>query len=81
MAIKKVYATNPKHLPTIENLGVVYGILNDYPSSIKYLLMAIDLRPNHAHNYMNIGLTYKNMGDEENAKKYLGLYQEMQESK
>ena len=71
---KKGYTANPKHLPTIKNLGVIYGILNDYPSSIKYLLMAIDLRPNHAHNY-------KNMGYEENAKKYLGLYQEMQESK
>ena len=79
--LEKGHAANPKHLPTIENLGVVYGLLNDYPSSIKYLSLAIDLRPNHAPNYMNIGLTYRNMGNEENAKKYLGLYQEMQESK
>ncbi len=64
------YTKNNKHLNTVENLGIVYGILGKIDLAIKYLLEAEQIEPNNARVLGNISTTYKMQGNTKKAMEY-----------
>ena len=63
----KAYDINPKDGSNLENLGVAYGILKDFPKSIQYFNAAINLDPENPQLYSNLAGTYYNMGNKAKA--------------
>lgn len=72
----KNYPTNIKlNIETLTNMGILHANLNEYSSSIYYLLQALDLsvstdtyfRLNEIH--MTLGVCYRNNGDYKEAEK------------
>ena len=61
---------------SLENLGIVYGILRDYKKSIYYFQKALELKPDKYEIYLNIAETYRIMGDTKTAADYLSKAQQ-----
>jgi tetratricopeptide (TPR) repeat protein len=53
------------------NLGVAYGMNNQFDKALKNFLIALKDKPNDAKLLLNIGITYQQIGDEINANKYI----------
>ncbi len=57
----------PLYFKTWNNLGVVLGIKNKYPLSLKCLLFAQKLNPYNAQLYYNMAITYINLSEKNKA--------------
>jgi tetratricopeptide (TPR) repeat protein len=68
--LELAYARNNQHLNTVENLGIVYGIMGKIDLSIKYLLEAEQIEPNNPRVLGNISTTYKMQGNAEKSLEY-----------
>jgi len=68
--LEKALKLNPKSAEVYKDLGVAYGMIQQYEKSCDMSLKAIQLDPRDAQTLVNLGLNYKNLGDMENAKKY-----------
>ena len=68
--LELAYARNNQHLNTVENLGIVYGIMGKIDLSIKYLLEAEKIEPNNPRVLGNISTTYKMQGNTEKSLEY-----------
>ncbi len=79
--LMKAYKINPKNSSVLENIGIVYGLKNDFNKSIYYLKKALELNPNEPRLYMNIGGTYRNMGQTSKSKEYFLKAEQIKSSK
>jgi len=68
--LEKAYSINPKFQPTLENLGIIYGMKSDYKNSLLYLEKALQLDSTNASVCRNIGKTYDALGNAEKANYY-----------
>jgi len=68
--LKQAYDKNANDLNTVENLGIVYGMMGEIDSSLKYLHEAEAISPNESRILNNLGLTYQMNGEEEKANEY-----------
>lgn len=53
-----------------KDLGVAYGMLMQYDSSLIFLKKAAELDPKDAQTFVNIGITYLNLNNKDEAKRY-----------
>jgi protein O-mannosyl-transferase len=58
----KAFQLNPDEFSVNENLGIVYGMQNQYEQSISYFMKALSLDSTQARLHTNIGSTYGLMG-------------------
>lgn len=65
----------------LENLGVIYGMKQDYEKSIQYFMEAIAVTPKNAQLYRNTSMSYRNMGQIEKADEYLKKASELEVKK
>jgi len=69
----RAYKINPIDKNLLKDLGVVYGLLKQYDSSLFFLLKAVELDTSDAQTYMNIAVTYMFLKDTLNAIKYYDI--------
>lgn len=60
-----------KDAGTMQDLGVAYGMKQDFENALKINLEALTLDPQNAQLLRNIGITYQNMGNAAKAQEYL----------
>ncbi len=60
----------PDDVSLNKDLGVVYGLISQFDSSLIFLKKAIQLDPKDAQTYVNIGVTYLNLKQENEALHY-----------
>ncbi len=77
----KAYQINPAYLSTLENLGIVYGIIGNYVKSLEYFDKALQIEPDNQGVLLNISRTYKLMGDEAKTNEYMIKAQQAKKSK
>lgn len=71
--LQRAYELNSNYGPTLENLGIIYGIKADYNQSLYYFDKALALDSSKTSIYTNIARTYQVMGSAEKAQKYFNL--------
>jgi len=69
--LKKAYSLNSQFEPTLENIGILYGMKADYKNSILFLEKAFLINPSNYSVCSNLANSYGMMGDKEKAKEYL----------
>ncbi len=52
----------PNNYDVLRNLGIVYGLSQQFNKSVEVLEKAISLQPNIANNYVDIAVSYYNIG-------------------
>jgi tetratricopeptide (TPR) repeat protein len=70
-AVHQYYACldiEPKHLPSLYRLGVIYAEMKDFPSSIAIWQRYIDATGNAAYAYGNLGYCYELAGNPKEAE-------------
>jgi tetratricopeptide (TPR) repeat protein len=67
-----------KSLIFYSDMGVVYGLANNYEKALFYMLKSIELGNTNYRTYMNVASVYHHLGDSRNANKYFALAQEME---
>lgn len=60
-----------KDAGTMQDLGVAYGMKQDFENALKINLEALALEPQNAQLLRNIGITYQNMGNAAKAQEYM----------
>ena len=65
---KQVLEINPNHLPSLNNLGVLFNGLGETQKAKSYYEKAIEIDPNYTDTYINLGNVYKELGNEQEAK-------------
>jgi protein O-mannosyl-transferase len=68
--LKQAYSRNNQDLNTVQNLGIVFGMMNEIDSSLKYLHEAEAISPNETNVLKNLGFTYQMNGNQEKANEY-----------
>jgi protein O-mannosyl-transferase len=68
--LDKAYEKDPKYQPTLENLGVIYGLRSDYKRSLSYFIEAYHIDSAKVNLCSNIGRTYELLGDKTKANEY-----------
>jgi protein O-mannosyl-transferase len=68
--LEEAYKRNSHYAPTLENMGIIYGIKADYKQSLFYFQKAVELDSTKASAYTNMARTYKVMGDNVKAQEY-----------
>ncbi|MCB0803316.1 MAG: hypothetical protein KDB74_09465 [Flavobacteriales bacterium] len=58
----------PNNYDVLRNLGIVYGLSQQFSKSIVVLEKAIQQKPNIALNYVDLAVSYYNLGEIEKAK-------------
>ncbi|MCX7863034.1 MAG: glycosyltransferase family 39 protein [Bacteroidales bacterium] len=66
----RAYQIKPSDISVNKDLGVVYGFLAQYDSSLIFLKKAAELDKKDAQTLVNIGVTYLNLKQESEAIKY-----------
>ena len=66
----RAYKIKPKDASVSKDLGVVYGMLAQYDSSLIFLKNAIEIDPKDAQTFVNVGITYWYLNNKEEASKY-----------
>jgi len=66
----KAYKIKPDDTSLNKDLGVVYGMLSQFDSSLIFLKKAVGLDPKDAQTLVNIGITYLNLKQENEALNY-----------
>ncbi len=66
----RAYQRKPNDINVNKDLGVVYGFLMKYDSSLIYLKKAVELDPKDAQTMVNIGITYLNLNNLNEALNY-----------
>lgn len=61
----------PNDYEVNRNLGIVYGLSQQYEKSIAALSKAIELKPQVALNYVDLAVSYYNIGQPEVGKQYM----------
>jgi len=69
-AVLKYY---PKHVESLSNLAITYGVQGDYDKALESLLQAEKIMPRDAVVLNNIATMYERKGDKLNAIKYFEL--------
>jgi protein O-mannosyl-transferase len=75
---KKAEIINPGAKEIYMDMGVIYGLLKDFKSSVEMLQKAQRIDPADANIVRNIGITYQLQGDMLNAGKYFQRADSMQ---
>jgi Flp pilus assembly protein TadD len=75
--LKRAVDLKPDNAYALKDLGVAYGMLAKYDSSVIYLGKAIGIDPNDAQNYLNMGISLYNSGKLEEAKPYFQKAKEL----
>ena len=57
--LEAAYKINPKNSATIENMGIVYGMVGNYDKSIEFFKKAIAKSPDKSPLYYNLAQTYR----------------------
>ncbi len=68
--LERSISINPNDASVLQDLGIVYGMANEYEKSLQVSLKALEFQPNNKQLLRNIGTTYRNMGNEEQAEVY-----------
>lgn len=68
--LNKAYRLNPKYMPTLENLGIIYGLKADFNNALLYLRQAFQIDSANAPLCINIGKTYELLGNKIKAKEF-----------
>lgn len=58
LGLERVLRADPKHLPALGNLGVVYAQLEEYGNAIQTYERALRLAPANARLWLNLGLAH-----------------------
>ena len=75
--LKQAIELNPKAELYYEDLGVAYGLNNQFNEAIGASRQLIAVNPKYASAYMNISISYRNMGRKDSADRYEELYKEV----
>ena len=67
----KVLEIKNNHENAINNLGVIYLALKDYPKAKKYFEKAIQINTNYTDANLNLGITFLKLNEYQKAKFYL----------
>ena len=57
--LEAAYKINPENSATIENMGIVYGMVGNYDKSIEFFKKAIAKSPDKSPLYYNLAQTYR----------------------
>lgn len=68
--LEKAYNLNSRYTPTLENMGIIYGMKADYKQSLFYFKKAVELDSANASLYTNIARTYQVIGNSVKAQEY-----------
>ena len=69
---KEILKTNPNHVSTHNNLGLVFQKLGELQKAISSYQKAIEIQPNYAIAHNNLGIALKELRD---YKKAIGCYE------
>ncbi len=69
--LTKAFELNPENPTTLENLGIVYGMLGNFDQSIKFFNLAIEKNPGKEQLYYNLAQTYRMKKDDKKANEIL----------
>ena len=64
----KILELNPNHSPTINNLGVIFGLIGEPHKAMDCYKKAIIINPSFPDAHNNLGVIFKNLGDNQKAK-------------
>jgi tetratricopeptide (TPR) repeat protein len=67
---EKSILLNPNYSEAHNNIGIIYGSLNEHEKAVEYYKKAIFLNPNNANFYFNTGLAYIELKQYEKAIEY-----------
>ncbi len=79
--LEKARAIKPNKPKVYRDLGVAYGMSQQYDKALPIMLKAYKLDPNDYQILVNIGVTYKLLGEIEKSNYYFSLVKEKQKSK
>ncbi|MDD3875917.1 MAG: hypothetical protein PHT69_04810 [Bacteroidales bacterium] len=74
----RAYELDTTDASNIENLGIAYGLKQNFEQSLNFFEKAMELNPEKAELYMNVSQTYKMMGNESKAQEFLLKAQQVQ---
>ncbi|PKP03047.1 MAG: hypothetical protein CVU11_09735 [Bacteroidetes bacterium HGW-Bacteroidetes-6] len=67
----KAFSLKPNDSSTLENLGVLYGILKKYDLSVRYLRKAQELTPSNKQIMLNLSTSYQAMNMTDSANYFM----------
>lgn len=67
---KEAIATDPKHIPSLNNLGYIYldPAIAKYADAAKLFSRVLDINPNFVYSVCNRGVAYESMGQYDKAR-------------
>ncbi|MPM38912.1 hypothetical protein SDC9_85543 [bioreactor metagenome] len=69
----KSYSIDPGNSSTLENLGVLYGIMKKFDKSVFFLLKAHTANPQNKQILTNLGASYDGLGKKDSAAYYIQM--------
>jgi serine/threonine protein kinase/Flp pilus assembly protein TadD len=70
MYLKQLHEIDPLNWLTLQNLGVAYGQIKNYPEAIKSFHQAYGLNPNNSWPPYSLGYVYERIGQMDSAEHY-----------
>ncbi|MBN2214749.1 MAG: tetratricopeptide repeat protein [Bacteroidales bacterium] len=78
--LSKACHINPQSFEACKDLGVAYGLSQEYNRSVEWFSKALMLNPYDADIYINMGITYYHMGDMKKAGQCIKKGEELKQN-